>query len=152
MTTTTRPAQPSPHAALRPAVPERTRALADQLIAFLETGQAPQGLFAPDVFCDFTMPRWRLQASGVPDVVALRMAGHPSPGRVPRHRLDPTPTGFVLEVEERWEDGGEQWYCRELFRADAGPDGITALSVYCTGDWDRARVAEHAAAVTLIRP
>ena len=25
-------------------------------------------------------------------------------------------------------------------------------TVYCTGDWDQARQAEHAAAVTLIRP
>jgi hypothetical protein len=63
-----------------------------------------------------------------------------------------TPTGFVLEVEEAWDSGGEHWTCRELFRADIGGEGITQLSVYCTGDWDAARRAEHAAAVTLIRP
>jgi len=131
---------------------ERVPQVADATITFLETGRPPQGLFAPDAFCDFTMPRWRLQAIGIPDMVALRLAGHPAPGRVPRHRLDPTPTGFVLEVEERWEQDGEHWYCRELFRADVGAEGIERLSVYCTGDWDRARVAEHAAAVTLIRP
>ena len=106
----------------------------------------------PDVFCDFTMPTWRLQASGVEDSVALRLAGHPGPGTVPRWRFDPTPTGFVLEVEEAWDWGGEHWTCRELFRADIGDEGITQLSVYCTGDWDAARRAEHAAAVTLIRP
>jgi hypothetical protein len=71
---------------------------------------------------------------------------------VPRWRFDPTPTGFVLEVEEAWDAGGEHWTCRELFRADIGDEGITQLSVYCTGDWDAARRAEHAAAVTLIRP
>ena len=95
---------------------------------------------------------WRLQASGVEDSVALRLAGHPGPGTVPRWRFDPTPTGFVLEVEEAWDWGGEHWTCRELFRADIGDEGITQLSVYCTGDWDAARRAEHAAAVTLIRP
>ena len=135
-----------------PLSAERVREVADAMITFLETGRAPRGLFAPDAFCDFTLPRWRLQALGLPDLVALRLAGHPAPGRVPRHRLDPTPTGFVLEVEERWEQDGEHWYCRELFRADVGAEGIERLSVYCTGDWDRARVAEHAAAVTLIRP
>ena len=128
------------------------RTTADLLVGFLETGTAPAGLFDPDVFLDFTMPTWRLQALGVRDAVTLRRAGHPTPGRVPRSRLDPTPTGFVLEVEETWEDGGDSWYCRELFRADVGPAGITALSVYCTGDWTSARVAEHARAVTLIRP
>ena len=108
------------------------RRLADTFVTFLETGQAPERLFAPDVFCDFTMPRWRLQAEGVEAVVALRRHGHPAPGRVPRSRFDPTPTGFVLEVEEVWDADGEHWYCR--------------------GDWDTARVAEHAAAVTMTRP
>ncbi|MFD0637224.1 hypothetical protein ACFQ9X_42305 [Catenulispora yoronensis] len=71
---------------------------------------------------------------------------------MPRSRLDATATGFVLEVEERWEQDGESWYCRELFRADVSDGAIAELSVYCTGDWDRARVAEHAAAVHLLKP
>ncbi|MDQ1618799.1 MAG: hypothetical protein QOE19_1368 [Actinomycetota bacterium] len=131
---------------------ERLRTMADGLVVFLETGSPPDELFAPDVFLDFTMPTWRLQAEGVADVVASRRAGHPSPGRVPRQRFDPTASGFVLEVEETWASGGEQWYSRELIRADVSEQGITGLSVYCTGDWDTARVAEHAAAVSLIRP
>jgi hypothetical protein len=132
--------------------PADVQARAAEFIAYLETGRAHPGLFAPEVFLDFTMPTWRLQARGRDGALALRRAGHPGSGRVPRSRLDPTPTGFVLEVEETWEDGGEHWYCRELFRADVGPEGITELAVYCTGDWDTARVAEHAREVTLIRP
>ncbi len=128
------------------------RAAADRLVVFLETGSAPSGLFTPDVVCDFTMPRWRLQARGVEGLVALRRAGHPGPGRVPRSRFDPTPTGFVLEVEEEWDDAGESWYCRELFRADVTDGAVRRLSVYCTGDWDRARVARHREEVELIVP
>jgi hypothetical protein len=126
--------------------------LAGKLITFLETGTLPEGLFTAGVFCDFTLPQWRLQASGTEHVVALRLAGHPEPGRVPRSRLDPTATGFVLEVEEEWEQGGDSWYCREMLRADVTDGAISMLSVYCTGDWDSARVAEHAAAVHLLRP
>ena len=66
--------------------------------------------------------------------------------------MDLTPTGFVLELEETWQDAGGSWYCREMFRADLGSDGITELAVYCTGDWDAGRVAEHTREVTLIRP
>ena len=128
------------------------QALAVKFISFLETGEAPEGLFTPDVFCDFTMPQWRLQAQGVREVVALRLAGHPGPGRVPRSRLDATETGFVLEVEEQWEQDGESWYCRELFRADVSDGAVSELSVYCTGDWDPALVAEHARAVRLLKP
>ncbi len=128
------------------------RELAAKFIDFLETGTAPDGLFATDAFCDFTMPQWRLQAEGARDVVALRKSGHPEPGRVPRSRFDATATGFVLEVEEEWEQDGESWYCRELFRADVADGAIAQISVYCTGDWDRALVARHREAVQLLRP
>jgi hypothetical protein len=37
--------------------------VAARLIAFLETGQAPPGLFSEDAFVDFTLPRWRLPPS-----------------------------------------------------------------------------------------
>ena len=128
------------------------RDLAGKFVAFLETGTVADGLFAPDVFCDFTLPQWRLQAQGASDVVALRHAGHPGTSRVPRSRFDPTATGFVLEVEEEWDIDSESWYCRELFRADIAAGLISELAVYCTGDWDAAQVARHAVAVTLLRP
>jgi hypothetical protein len=131
---------------------ETARSLADRLITFLETGTPPDGLFTPDVFCDFTMPLWRLQAQGIEEVVRLRKSGHPAPGRVPRSRFDVTRTGFVLEVEEQWEQDDDSWYCRELFRADVAAGAISQVSVYCTGDWDSERVAQHAATVHLLRP
>lgn len=126
--------------------------IAGRFVAYLETGVAAPGLFTDDVFCDFTLPRWRLQAAGIEAVLALRRSGHPSPGRVPRWRYDATERGFVVEVEERWREDGKDWYCREMMRADLRGDAICELSVYCTGDWDAAREAEHRAAVALLRP
>jgi len=128
------------------------RELAAKLIAFLETGIPSEGLFTAEAFCDFTMPQWRLQAQGIEDIVSLRKGGHPAPGRVPRSRFDLTTTGFVLEVEEEWDQDGESWYCRELFRADVADGAVSQLSVYCTGDWDQAQVARHRATVELLRP
>jgi len=136
----------------RVEAPANARLLAEQFIAYLETGRAAQGLYAPDVFLDVTLPRWRVQARGRQDALAVRRKNHPQPGHVPRWRFDPTPSGFVLELEETWVDAGEQWYCRELFRGDVGPDGISELTVYCTGDWDTARRREHAETVRLVRP
>jgi hypothetical protein len=131
---------------------EQALKVAARFIEYLESGAPPEGLFAPDLFCDFTSPRWRQQAVGLGPVLELRRRGHPSPGKVPRFRCDPTPTGFVLELEEQWTHGGQDWYCRELFRADVHGERITCLSVYCTGDWDAQRRAEHASAVQLLRP
>ncbi|MFO1205918.1 MAG: hypothetical protein U1E63_09380 [Burkholderiales bacterium] len=122
------------------------------LIEFLETGTAPAGLFAPEVFCDFTPPLWRIQAQGLEDVVALRKRGHPSPGRVPRWNAQPTPQGFVMELEERWTDDSGEWYCREAIVAEVRGSSIARLSVYCTGDWDKSRQLAHAAQVKLIEP
>lgn len=123
-----------------------------RLVAFLETGAVAPRLFTDDVFLDFTMPTWRLQASGRDDCVALRRRGHPSPGRVVRHRVLPTPEGFVMEFEERWQDAADGWYSREMLAATLRGESICALSVYCTGDWSSQRQAEHAATVQLLRP
>ena len=128
------------------------RELAAKFIEIHETGTPPEGLFTPDAFCDFTMPEWRLQCQGIEGIVAARKAGHPAPGRVPRSRFDATATGFVLEVEEEWDQDGESWYCRELFRADVSDGAISQISVYCTGDWDQAQVIRHRATVELLRP
>ena len=39
-----------------------------------------------------------------------------------------------------------------MMRIEVAEGTIAEITVYCTGDWDQARQAEHAAAVTLIRP
>ena len=102
----------------------RAHALAEKLIEFLETSEVPDGLFAVDMFCDFTMPTWRLQACGIDEIVRLRQTGHPALGTVPRHRVDPTPTGIVLEVEERWREGdqpGTRQRAQNRHRRDGRP-------------------------------
>lgn len=131
---------------------DTVRALCEKVVTFLEAGTAPDGLFGPGVFLDLTMPTWRIQTAGAEDLIAVRKQGHPGPGRVTRWRADPTPTGFVFEFEERWEGEGQEWYAREMMRAEVADGQITELTVYCTGDWDQARQAEHTASVTLLRP
>jgi hypothetical protein len=123
-----------------------------KLVDWLETTHLPAGLFTDDVFLDFTSPQWRQQGQGLEDSLAIRRSGHPAPGRVTRLRYDPTPTGFVLEWEEEWDERGDHWYCREMMRADLRDGAISELSVYCTGDWDSAHVARHAREVRLLRP
>lgn len=109
-------------------------------------------MFAPDVFADVTVPLWRLQADNLADALQIRAQGHPCPGSVHVERVEPTERGFTIEFEERWTDSGQQWYCREMIRADVVGATIVDFSVYCTGDWDEAQQRAHAEAVTLIRP
>lgn len=142
MTTQTMPSS----AAIRTSV--------DKFVAFLESGgQAPEGLFAPTVFGDLTFPHWRVQTDGADELIAGRRRLHPHPGRVRLERVTPTETGYLVKLEERWEDGGQEWYCREGFVMDLDESGaVCDFTLYCTGDWDEARQREHANTVTLLRP
>lgn len=109
------------------------------LIRFIETGAVTEGLFAPDIFADLSLPQWRLQAATDRDIIAIRQTSHPFPGRVRVERVDQTDHGFLIEFEERWHHDGQDWYCREAIRADVIADSIVEMSIYCTGDWARGR-------------
>lgn len=123
-----------------------------RLVAWLERGETA-GLFAPDAFADLTFPRWRLQVEGAQEIDRTKRELHPPAGTARVERLHRTERGYVLQVEERWDAGGQRWYCREAFLCELDDAGrIAELAYYCTGDWDEARVAEHAEAVTLLRP
>lgn len=122
-----------------------------KFVRWLETGE-DDDVFAEDCFMDLTLPQWRFQVSGGDAVLAVRREMHPFAGKVRVERLDHTANGFVLALEERWHHEGQDWYCREQFRADVVDGAITDVAVYCTGDWDEAVQAQHAASVTLLRP
>lgn len=128
------------------------QASVDRFVAFLETG-ATDGLFAPGVYADISLPHWREQALGADEVVSMKTRMHPPAGRTRVEKVLAAARAFTIKVEERWEDRGQQWYCREAFLCDLDDEGrITELSVYCTGDWSESAVAAHAEAVTLLRP
>jgi hypothetical protein len=124
----------------------------ERFVAFLETGET-RGLFAPDVFADISLPHWRLQVRGAETLVSSKNQMHPPAGRTRIEKVLPAEDGYAVKFEERWEDGGQQWYCREAAIVDLDEQGrITEFHYYCTGDWDEALVAQHAEAVSLIRP
>lgn len=122
------------------------------VVQWLETGEVADGMFAADCFSDVTVPHWRVQATTGAAIARLRAELHPFPGRVRVERVDRTETGFVMAFEERWPHEDQQWYCRELIRADVVAGAITDLAVYCTGDWDEDVQRRHSAEVHLVRP
>ena len=126
--------------------------LAQAFVTWLETGVRPEGIFAPDVFVDLTVPHWRLQAEGVEGAFHIREDSHPQLGKVRVEALDRTSRGYLLQFEERWEAEGQQWYCRELIHCVVTDGWISELAIYCTGDWDEAVQRQHADQVHLIRP
>ncbi|RZU10252.1 hypothetical protein EV645_6714 [Kribbella rubisoli] len=131
----------------------RADAAVARLVEWLETGVAPDGMFAVDCFTDLSLPHWRRQFGTGAETLAGRRELHPYPGEVRVERVDRTERGFVIAFEERWPHEGQHWYCREQIAADVNDAGaITELRIYCTGDWDEALQAQHAAEITLLRP
>ena len=127
-------------------------ALAERLVEWLEDGVRRDDLFAPNTFADLSLPHWRVQSSGADGVYHLREDNHPQSGSVRVERLEPTASGFVIQFEERWHHGGQDWYCREMIRAVVAGGLVQELAVYCTGDWDEQTQQRHAAEVLLARP
>lgn len=138
----------APDSAMNPGTPTAVA----NFIRFLETGVAPRGLFAQDLFSDVMLPHWRIQAETAEGLLAIRKENHPWPGRVRAARVENTEHGFTMEFEERWHNQGQEWYAREMALAEIDGDTITELAIYCTGDWDEARQREHAAAIHIVRP
>ena len=59
-----------------------------RLIGFLETGTAPDGLFAPDVFADLSLPQWRIQTDAPPTSSPSGPTATPYPGQVRVERVE----------------------------------------------------------------
>lgn len=125
--------------------------LAAAFVAWLETGVRPDGMFADDVFADLSVPQWRLQAGSADAAFGLREGSHPFTGKVRIEALDRTSRGFLIQFEERWNDDGQRWYCREMAHCVVTADRISELAIYCTGDWSEATQEQHAAQVQLLR-
>jgi hypothetical protein len=137
------------------ALPQVAQTSVDKLVRFLESSGAdtPNATFAPEVFSDLTLPHWRVQMVGADELVAARRQMHPQPGKVRLEQVTGDARGYAVKLEERWQDGDQDWYCREGFICLLDEEGrIEDFTLYCTGDWSEALVREHAAAVTLIRP
>lgn len=126
--------------------------LAQEFVTWLETGVRPEEMFTSDVFADLSVPHWRVQAQGADAVFHLREDDHPFRGEVRVEALDGTSRGFLIQFEERWDAGGQRWYCRELIHCAVIGGRISELEISCTGDWDEAVQRQHSDQVRLLRP
>jgi hypothetical protein len=116
-----------------------------------ETLEAPDDLFAPDVFCDLLPPLWRFQLQGPAALAAQLRAiaeGEPS-ARV--LRVVPTATGFVMEHEET-QRAATTYVARRLWLCEVRDGRITEVVGYCNGGWDDELRARHAAEAPMLRP
>jgi ketosteroid isomerase-like protein len=135
------------------AVLERTEAerLARALCDCYETLDAPDDLFAPDVFLDSFPPQWRFQLLGRSALLAhLRAEDEGAAITARLLRVVPTATGFVMEHEETYA-GDEVETARHLDLCEVRDGRIVEIVSYCNGGWDDALRARQAAEAPMLR-
>jgi hypothetical protein len=116
-----------------------------------EALEAPEGLFAPDVFFDLLPPFWRFQLQGEAAFVAQLRALAQGSVSARALRIIPTATGFVLEHEET-QRGEATEVARRLWLCEVRDGHITDVTGYCNGGWDDGLRARHAAEAPMLRP
>jgi predicted metal-dependent enzyme (double-stranded beta helix superfamily) len=103
-------------------------------------------LYRPDALVDANVPQWRMQFRG-PDAIRpmLEELLELRALRVTASRMHRSVGARTVEVETRFEQDGEQRLWREVHLLRGDGTGIAEHTVYCTGIWDAATIARHAA-------
>jgi ketosteroid isomerase-like protein len=109
-------------------------------------------LFAPGAFFDLNMPVWRFQLEGGDAFAAQLRSIARGTVRLDVLRTVPTASGFVAEHEERQVTEGEVFSARRLWLCEVHDGRITEVVGYCSGEWDEALRARHAAEAPMVRP
>ena len=110
--------------------------------------------YAPDVILDVHVPSWRFQLQGRPAIAefvrheVLSHAGR----RVTAARAWYGEDHAALQVEVRFDDGGEEQLWREVHLLRTDGAAIAEHSVSCTGIWDAATIARQAVEAPMVRP
>jgi hypothetical protein len=109
-------------------------------------------VFTDDVFLDGHPPFWRFQLQGIEDFRAW-LQGYAEGGReVEVVRTIPTPSGFVTEHAEASHTHRGLITGRQLMLCEVRGGRISELAVFCSGEWDAALRARHAAEAPILRP
>lgn len=127
-----------------------TPPIADRFVTFLQTTVDPGDLFAVQVFCDFNVPQWRYQFEGVEELA--NQIRHDTPNSITVGRVEPTPSGFVLEAEADVHIDGQPYYERTIWLVTITDDRITEVTLYCSGEWDTDTRARQQREAPMLRP
>lgn len=125
--------------------------LSEQLADVFRNTEATSVL-ADDVFLDGHPPFWRFQLEGRDVFDDWIKNAMPHGSDITVVRAVPTVSGFVAEFAGCHSHDGEEITDRKIVLADVRDAQITALTIYCSGDWDSELRSRHAAETTLLRP
>ena len=118
----------------------------DALLAGIETGAIPEGVFSDNAILDATVPNWRFTTRGAAAVRAELARWYADPGTfedLHRTRLD---DGELVEFTLNWEENGVPHMCHQAHILRLRDRQVASDTAFCGGRWPAPLIAEMAAA------
>lgn len=121
---------------------EMTTTAIDELVAGIEAGCVPSGVFGEDAVLDATVPNWRFSVRGGDRVQAELSRWYADPGHFEQLSRIPLPDGELLEFTLAWEEQGVAHRCHQahILRLEGGR--VSSDTAFCGGRWPASLIAE----------
>jgi hypothetical protein len=124
-------------------MPELTTTTAvDELVAGIEAGAVPAGVFSDDAVLDATVPNWRFSVRGGERVQAQLSRWFADPGHFEELSRIPLPDGELVEFTLTWDEHGVAHRCHQvhILRLESGR--VSSDTAFCGGRWPASLFAE----------
>lgn len=118
----------------------------DALLAGIESGALPNGVFCDEVVLDATVPNWRFTTRGAAGVQAELSRWYADPGVFEDLRRTPLPEGELVEFTLRWNEDGVTHMCHQAHILRVSGTQVVSDTAWCGGRWPAPLIAEMAAA------
>ncbi len=118
----------------------------DRLLAGIEAGSIPAGIFANDAVLDATVPNWRFSVNGGEAVRHELGRWYADPGRFEAVRRNPLPEGELVEFTLSWQENGVAHACHQAHILRLVEGQVAADTAFCGGRWPAPLLAEMKAA------
>lgn len=119
----------------------------DRFIAAVRTaGFADTDAFAEEAVSDTTVPDWRLQIRGAPELRRQYAKWFDHPAELSEVRRTPLPDGELLEYTRAWIQDGGPHRGHHIHRFTFAGDAIAEDAHWCGGRWSEKLVTRIAAA------
>jgi hypothetical protein len=118
----------------------------DRLLAGIEAGSIPDGIFSDDAVLDATVPNWRFSVNGGDAVRHTLGRWYADPGRFESIRRSPLPDGELVEFTLTWEEQGVPHACHQAHILKVVGGHVATDTAFCGGRWPAGLLAEMQAA------
>ncbi len=117
----------------------------DALLAGIEAGAVPAGVFSNDAVLDATVPNWRFTTRGSDAVREELCRWYADPGTFQHLHRRPLADGELVEFTLTWEEGGVTHMCHQAHILRIHNGQVTSDTAFCGGRWPEPLIAEMTA-------